>query len=63
MEASSPIALSWGVGYQATGHHIEDAGCSGSLPTPLHLGELLFSFAFSLVLKLSYFIRTFFLFL
>ena len=62
-EASYPVAPSRGIGFQATDHHTEDAGGSGSVPSPLHLGELLFSFACSLVLMLSYFIGTCFLFL
>ena len=62
-KASSLVAPSRGVGFQATDHHTEDAGGSGSVPSPLHLGELLFSFAFPLVLNLSYFIGTCFLFL
>ena len=62
-EASSPVALPRGVGFEATGHHVEGAGCSGSIPSPLYLGKLLFSFAFALLLKLSYFMGTCFLFL
>ena len=62
-KASSLVAPSRGVGFQATDHHAKDARGSGSVPSPLHLSELLFSFAFPLVLKLSYFIGTCFLFL
>ena len=62
-EASSLVALSQGIGFPVTGHHVEDAGGLGSVLSPLYLGELLFSFAFPLVLKLSYFIGTCFLFL
>ena len=62
-EASSLVVLSRGVGFQATNHHTEDVGGSGSVLSPLYLGELLFNFAFPLVLKLSYFIGTCFLFL
>ena len=62
-EASSLVAPAPGIGFQATDHHAEDAGGSGSVPSPLHLGELIFSFAFVLLLMLSYFIGTCFLFL
>ena len=61
-KASSPVALPQLVGFEATGHHAEGAGCSGSVPSPLHLGRSLSSFAFPLVVKLSYFMGTCFLF-
>ena len=61
-EVSSPVASPQGVGFVATRHHAKGAGCSDSVSTPLHLGRSLSSFAFPLVVKLSYFMDTCFLF-
>ena len=61
-EASSPVASPQGVGFEATRHHAEGAGCSDSVLSPLHLGRSISSFAFPLVVKLSYFMGTCFLF-
>ena len=61
-KASSLVAPSRGVGFEAIGHHTEDARGLGSVPSPLHLGVLIFGFALPLVLKLSYFIGTCFYF-
>ena len=62
VEASSLVASPQGVGFEATGHHAKGAGCSDSVPSPLHLGRSLSSFVFPLVGKLSYFMGTCFLF-
>ena len=61
-EASSLVASPQGIEFEATRHHAEGAGCSGSIPSSLHLGRSLSSFAFPLVVKLSYFTGTCFLF-